>query len=71
MTKYLQTNAQGYIVNITDEALLSGLFGGSPKNYREVDDDEAKRIRILLNACHSRGKGLHINDLVEFKPEKK
>jgi hypothetical protein len=71
MVKYLQTNEQGYITGIVDEPLLGGLFGGSPKNYREFDDSEAERIRTLLNACHSRGEGLHIEDLVEFKSEER
>jgi hypothetical protein len=70
MTKYLQTNEHGYVVSITSEPVLMSLFGGSPRDYRELTDDEAERIQKLLKACHSKGEGLHINDVVEFKPSR-
>ncbi len=65
MTKYLQTNEAGYIVGLVDEPLLLGLFGGSPKNYRQVNDEEAKVIETVLRINHSSGKGLlHIDNIV-------
>jgi len=67
MTKYIQTNELGYIVSLTDESLLTSLFGGDLKNYKQVSDDEAEFIQKLLDACHSRGEGLHIDDIVHFK----
>lgn len=67
MTKYIQTNENGYVVNVTDEPLLMGLFGGSSKNYRTVDDAEAENIMKLLKEARKNGSGLHINDIVNFK----
>ena len=63
MTKYIQTNPEGYIVGITSEPLLSGLFDGSPRNFMEVEDDMAEAITPLLEAKHRCGEGLHISKL--------
>ena len=67
MTNYLQTNELGYVVGVTTEPVLSGLFGGSPKDFRKLSDTEAENIRTLLTAHSARGEGLHIDELVEFK----
>ena len=67
MTKYIQTNKQGYVVSITDEELLVDLFGGSPKHYRSVSDSEAENIKKSLEASHKEGNGLHIDDIVSFQ----
>jgi hypothetical protein len=67
MTKYLQTNEQGYVVGITSEELLTGLFGGSQRNFRRLSDQEAEDVQVLLKAHHERGEGLHIDEMVQFK----
>jgi hypothetical protein len=64
MTKYVQTNEAGYIVSLTNEPLLIGLFGGSLKNYREISDEEARAMEPLLKSRYSSGKGLHIDEIV-------
>jgi hypothetical protein len=71
MAKYIQTNEEGYVVCLTNEPLLAGLFGGSPKNFRQVSDEEAVNIETLLKALHSRGEGLHIDEVVQFQPKKR
>mgnify|MGYP001618773636 CR=1 FL=1 len=63
MTKYLQTNEKGYVVNITNEPVLVGLYGGNPKNYRKISDKEGKEISKLIKMCHARGEGLHVDDI--------
>lgn len=63
MTQYVQTNEAGYVVGLTNEPLLTGLFGGSPRNFRRVEDEEADTIRQVLDAKHRAGEGLHINAL--------
>ena len=52
MTKYIQTNQNGYIFNITNEPLLVRLFGSSLKDYRAVSDNETNNIEKLLQAAH-------------------
>jgi len=42
---YVQTNAAGYVVSITNEPLLVGLFGG--KDHKEVDEQTANAIEAL------------------------
>jgi hypothetical protein len=63
MAKYVQTNENGYIVGMTDEPLLAGLFGGSSKDYMEVSDEQAKAIEPLLKVLQKTGKGLHKSKL--------
>ena len=69
MTKYIQTNQEGYIVSLTSEPLLAGLFGAlsgdhSTKSYIAVSDEEAQAINTALQSRHSEGKGLRIDDVV-------
>ncbi len=68
MTKYIQTNEAGYVVSLTDEPLLAGLFGGSSKNFQLVEDQEAEVIQTVLDEKHLTGEWLHISAL-ETKTE--
>ncbi|MDD5191957.1 MAG: hypothetical protein PHH54_04965 [Candidatus Nanoarchaeia archaeon] len=62
MTKYVQTNPQGYVTGIVEEPLLAGLFGGT--KTMEIQDDQAESIEALLRACNSQGEGLHIDKII-------
>lgn len=62
MTKYVQTNQQGYVTGVVEEELLVGLFGGASTSLR-IPDDRAGDIEKLLKAYHSKGEGLHINEV--------
>jgi len=64
MAKYLQTNEQGYVVSITDEPLLIGLFGGNKRSqYRPLSDEIAEQVREVISAKHQLGEGLHIKEI--------
>lgn len=65
MTRYAQTNEQGYVVSIIEEPLLIGLFGGT--KTATISDEQAKTVEQLLKDCHSKGEGLHLDDLVRLK----
>lgn len=65
MTKYIQTNERGYVTGVVEEPLLVGLFGGT--RTMEIPDEQAAMVKQLLSYFHSRGEGLHIDDVVEFK----
>ncbi|MFA5856263.1 MAG: hypothetical protein WC867_02830 [Candidatus Pacearchaeota archaeon] len=63
MTKYIQTNQNGYVTSITEEPLLIGLFGGKSTRYSEITDEQARVVEALLKEEHSKGEGLHISRL--------
>ncbi len=61
--QYLQTNDKGYVVGVTNEQLLGGLFGGTSRNCKELTDEQATTIQFLLETRHKSGEGLHSNEL--------
>jgi len=67
MAPYVQTNESGYVTGVVDEPLLLGLFGG--KRTMQVTDEEASAIKVLLEAQHQMGEGLHISRLESLKPD--
>ena len=63
MTKYIQTNESGYVTGVVEEELIVGLFGGT--SNLKVSDDDAQEIKGLLKIYHSRGDGLHLDDVLK------
>jgi beta-mannanase len=57
---YAQGNKQGYVVSITTESLLVGLFGGS---YKEIDKETADQIRKMKD----NGLPVRLDEINEIK----
>jgi hypothetical protein len=66
MAKYLQTNEHGYVTGVTDKPSPSR---GIREDFKKVGNTEAGVIVKMLDALHSQGDLLHLDDLVEIVPE--
>ena len=62
MVKYIVTNENGYVTGVTSEPSLIGLHGGV-KTALRIQDDRAEIIQELLRGYHSKGEGLHIDEV--------
>jgi len=59
---YAQGNESGYVMGVTDEELLAGLFGKG----KRIDDETAEAIK----AIKANGLELRLEAVPEFKPQK-
>jgi hypothetical protein len=56
---YAQANESGYVVDVVEEELLVGLFGGRGKR---IDEETAKAIRDIKR----QGMPIRIEDVPEY-----
>jgi len=67
--KYLQVNKEGYVIGLTDEPSLVGLFGGNLRNPK-INPRDINKIEKMLKGQQKINEGLHINDLVRLTKNK-